>query len=391
MRIAIIGAGIGGLVVAAAFQRDGHAVTILERRPQPGAIGAGISLFGNSFAAFDSMGLGEIIEPLTTSASAQFRAGQRTPDGRWLVTLPRKAVSSMRILHRIDLHAALAASLEPGILHAGCDAILAEDGSPTISVASTVDGDAADPVAGSTATFDLVVGADGIQSSTRAAMGLDTGVRYAGYTAWRGVTDKPVDVHGEAGETWGNGRRFGIAPLPDGRVYWFATDSMREGEAFEDEREAVLSRFGSWHDPVRALVEATQARAVNRHDIYDLAEPLSSYVRGRIVLLGDAAHAMTPDLGQGAGQAIEDAATLSALLKGQRTQADIDSALQRYDQLRRRRSQKIASRSRRMGIIAHERSPMRMKVRDGILKATPNFIAGAAALRMQNWQPPRLR
>lgn len=393
MRIAIIGAGIGGLVTAAALQRDGHAVTILEQRPQPGAIGAGISLFDNSFAALESVGLGDIVAPLATGDSAPLRAGQRTPNGRWLVTLPRKATASMRVLHRIDLHTALAGFLEPGILHSGCDASVdtAANVLPAVTVTSTIAGEAADPVAGSTATFDLIVAADGIQSTTRAAMGLDTGLRYSGYTAWRGVTEKPVDVHGEASETWGNGSRFGIAPLPDGRVYWFATDNVPEKSTFDNEKDAVLSRFGSWHDPIRELVEATQARAINRHDIYDLATPLTSFVEGRVVLVGDAAHAMTPDLGQGAGQAIEDAATLTLLLRGQRTDAEIDAALRAYDRVRRPRSQKIARGSRRVGKIAQCDSRFRIKVRNNVLRLTPKFVAGMVASRVQRWKAPRVR
>lgn len=371
MRIGIIGAGIGGLVAAAALQRGGHQVTVLERHGEPGAIGAGISLFGNSIAAMEAVGLGEVLTaPATVEAVPT--TGQRSPSGRWVVLSPPGSVDTLRLLHRADLHEALLAQLGEGTLRPGVSVTVAADGSPTLITSGGAEG------------YDLVIAADGIGSAARRRLGLDTGLRYAGYTAWRGVTASPAEIGEGVGETWGRGKRFGIVPLPDGRVYWFATDTLPAGSSFPDERQAVLDRFASWHHPIGDLVDATAPDAVLRHDIHDLARPLSSFVRGRTVLLGDAAHAMTPDLGQGAGQAIEDAATLTLLLRDH----EVPVALQRYDTLRRRRSQQIARSSRAAGRVAQLSSPLAAVARDLLMGIAPKRLAAAAASRVQRWTPP---
>ncbi|WP_120003587.1 FAD-dependent monooxygenase [Nesterenkonia muleiensis] len=375
MRIAVIGAGIGGLTAAVGLQADGHEITVFEQRPEPSPDGAGLTLFGNAFEALDLLGLGDTVRAVSSGAIASMRPGQRHPSGSWLITVPQRAIASMRSAHRVDLHRALTEHLRAGALHTGQTALVAADGSPSVTVGDR------------TEDFDLVVSADGIRSRNRVALGLDTGLRYAGYTAWRGVTSRPVDIQGEAGETWGRGQLFGIVPLPDGRVYWFGTLSTSAGAAFSDEHEAVQRQFAGWHDPIRECISATRPEAVMRHDVYDLAKPLTSFTRGRTVLLGDAAHAMTPNLGQGAGQGIEDAATLTLLLRNA-SRSDCDSILARYSGLRRKRTRTVLQRSRMAGRVAQAANPLTVGLRNTALRLTPGSLMGTLSQRIHAWPKP---
>ncbi|MFT4235518.1 MAG: FAD-dependent monooxygenase [Microbacterium sp.] len=377
MRVAVIGAGIGGLTAAAGLGADGHEVVVYERRDEPGAVGAGLTVFGNALGALDAIGLGDTVRQVSSDAITGLRAGQRVPCGDWLMSLPPGAVPSLRSLHRAELHRTLVEALPVGSLRLGQRAVVTEDGEPMPTVA------------GAAERFDLVIAADGLRSDARARLGLDRGVRYAGYTAWRGVTAVGIDVHGEAGETWGRGRIFGIVPLPDDRVYWFATESAAAGQRAEDEpggneHSAVRERFGHWHPPILDCIDATPPGAVLRHDIYDLARLPATFVKGRTVLLGDAAHGMTPNLGQGAGQAIEDAATLTLLLR----HGDLHAALSRYDAQRRKRTKAIWRQSRLMGKVAQASHPLGAGIRDALLRATPAPFIGQTMQRIQRWTAP---
>ena len=382
MKVGIIGAGIGGLATAVGLQGAGVPVTVFERRDGAGDAGSGISLFGNGLAALDALGLGpaarEIgavpggIGPTTTT-------GQRRPDGRWLTRLPRSVQQTVAVVHRADLQQVLLDALAPGTVYTG---------RPVRSV--SVDGRTVD-LANGPETFDVVVAADGIGSRVRRDWPGDPGIRYAGYRAWRGVSAQPVDVTAGIGETVGRGLRFGIAPLADGRVYWFAVISQPVDQPALDGPGPVLAAFGGWHRPIRDIVEATPPEAIRSLPIEELAGRLPTYRRGRCVLLGDAAHAMTPNLGQGGNQALEDAATLVALLTDPATNGldgQIDAAVAEYDRRRRPRTQRIARQAALLGRVLQASGPLTAQARDGALRLTPPAVAARGALAVQRWRPP---
>ncbi len=379
MRVAVVGAGIGGLVTASGLQADGHEVTVYEQRAEPGAVGAGLTLFGNALGALDAIGLGDCVRQISSDAIGRLRSGQRRPSGQWLVSLPSSMPVTVRSLHRSDLHRALLELLAKNTLRLGVTATVSPDGVPGIEV----DGDME--------TFDLVVAADGLRSDARRLWDLDRGVRYAGFTAWRGVTASRGHLADEAGETWGLGARFGIVPLPDERVYWFATLSTPAGVTFDDDRGILRETFGSWHRPIPEIIEATPNDDILQHDIHDLAELPPSFVTRRGVLLGDAAHAMTPDLGQGAGQAIEDAATLILLLRqvhDNSSALDLDAALSRYDQLRRTRTRTLWRRSRLAGQLGQISNPLHAHLRNAALTAMPAALMAHSMKNVQRWASP---
>jgi len=184
-----------------------------------------------------------------------------------------------------------------------------------------------------------------------------------------------------------------MAPLPDGRVYWFGVASLPPRAPLADEYAEVRRRFGGWHEPIGEILEATPAEAVFRRDIEELASPLGSFVHGRQVLVGDAAHAMTPDLGQGANQALEDAVTLALLVAESAVANDpktgeLARLLNRYDRARRPRTQSIARRARgvgRMGQLAH---PVAAAIRDAALPLVPSRVWRSGLEQVQSWAPP---
>lgn len=348
MRTAVVvGAGIGGVAAAVALQQVGWRVILLERASTIGEVGAGLSIWPSAVAELDRLGVRGLAQD---AAPAIF--GMRLADGRWVFQATSLGVKSPVMIHRAQLHDRITDQFGPNITIRTAFTVTGVDPDAT---GATVRGD------GEELRADLVVAADGISSTVRGVLHpRHKGPVYAGYTSYRGLAD--VETGYVGGETWGRGRRFGFARLIDGRVYWYATGSQPAHR--RDELSDVRATFGDWHSPIPDILAATAH--LLQHDVYDLALPLPPFAAGHVALLGDAAHAMTPNLGRGACSAIEDAGALARHLD---SASSVTAALAAYDAERRPATTRLVRTSRRVGQLGQVRGPVAGALRDAALAA----------------------
>ncbi|MBV9329667.1 MAG: FAD-dependent monooxygenase [Chloroflexi bacterium] len=374
MKVLIVGAGIGGLCTAIALRRWGIDCLVLEREPELRPVGAGLCLWHNAMQAMLSLGLAEQLHPL----AAQFdHQENRTWDGHVLesqsfVALAQEVGAQAITLQRSDLQRVLLANLEPATLRLGARVVSYSATNERIEVQLSD---------GGSETGDCLVGADGIHSAIRAQLsGLEEPVRYAGYTCCRGLVAYRPEwfAKGWFVQGIGEGARFGVTHSGNDQVYWWTTFNAPQDSAdAEGGRKAeLLRRYAGWAPPIVDILAATRESAILRNDIVD-REPTDDWGEGPVTLLGDAAHPMTPNMAQGACQAIEDAVVLANRL------AEVDvggvaSALRRYEQARQERTATIVRQSwligaRGQGLLDPETALRAFKLadRDSLLRYVP--------------------
>ncbi len=379
MRAVIVGGGIGGLSAAIALRRAGVQATVFEQAAQLGEIGAGISLWPNAMKALGKLGLADAVQ--SVGRPLRPKGQLRSWRGEVFYEVPSAGLEERFggptvAVHRADLQRTLLSALDESAVRLGAGFTGFEQDRGGV-VARFADG-REEPC-------ELLIGADGLRSTARARLLGDGPPLFAGYVAWRGVAYMEGDpTPGVAGsESWGRGERFGLVKLGRGRVYWYATKNAPEGEkdagrgARAGRKEELLARFGGWHEPVPTLIRATEESNIHLDGVY-YREPSARWGEGRVTLLGDAAHPMTPDLGQGACQAIEDAVVLAKCVE---EEPDAEAALGLYEARRMDRTARVVRQARRLGRIGQLENPLARLLRDTALRAIPQRVQLEMQLR----------
>ena len=368
LQVAIVGGGIGGLFAAKALLARGLDVSVYEQAPALGEIGAGVFLTPNSVRQLERMGLGPEVQRFGArvgAASHYFRHDgtpiapvQVTDSSGWNATFG---------MHRADLVEMLANSLPAGTVHTGhrCSGFAQDGRAARLSFAN-----------GNSAQADLVIGADGIHSELRAHVFPPSPPVFSGSVAYRGLVPLERVPHWptERWQMWlGPGRHFLAFPVRAGTMinhvgFLPADEEMKESWSAPGDPETLRREFAGWDPRIELLLK--QVQVTFRWALYD-REPLPTWTKGRLSLLGDAAHPMLPHLGQGANQSIEDGMALATIL-ARADRATAPAALIAYERLRRERVAEVQRGARASG-LRYDSAHSDLGVRDAEIVAHAEF------------------
>ena len=306
----IIGAGIGGLTTALVFEKLNINYKLYEKSKGPNALGAGIWLAPNALQVLEFTGVLDKVFKVGNVVNRITLANQNLEPLSDVSQLPAKEKYGFSTLaiHRAKLQLALIEAIPKEKIHwnKAFKSYKLENNAVSIIFQD-----------GTTTQSQYLIGADGIDSKVRSQLFPESQIRYSGQTCWRGVMKSalPLEYKDRGIEMWGKGIRFGLSQLSEAETSWFA---VKKSEAFQKDddfilKEKLLTYFKDFHPLVCQLISNTETKNILRNDITDL-KPMKHWQKDNICLIGDAAHATTPNMGQGGAQAIEDGYYLGRLI-----------------------------------------------------------------------------
>lgn len=363
---AIVGAGVAGLSMAIGLESIRRNFAVFEQTKVIKGIGAGFGLAANAMQALDLLGLKDDVEKIGFYTCSYHILDQ---EGNILLApdterLTKKYNQSNFTIHRADLHHYLLSKIDSNRIFLGKKATHLEQREDSIKVYFDDD---------SSYTCKYLIIADGVKSPLRQQILPKSKPRYSGYTCWRAIIDNSHILLDKGTETWGTQGRFGMTPLVGNRVYWYAcVNSSENNTLFKSYTvEDLAQHFKTYHQPIFTVLNHTRNEDLIWNDIIDI-KPLKTLVYHNILLIGDAGHATTPNMGQGACQALEDVAVLIDELKNKK---DTIAAFQAFDQRRIARTTYITTTSKFIGEVSQWENPLKISLRNNMLKILPDCIS----------------
>ncbi|MEM6478309.1 MAG: FAD-dependent urate hydroxylase HpxO [Pseudomonadota bacterium] len=353
MKVIIIGSGIGGLAAGLALKRHGHEPVIYERVTEIRPVGAALSVWSNGIKCLNYLGLGAQVKALGGQMDAMsYREGASGEIMTAFSLLPLMERVGQRPypVARAELQEMLSDEFGRDDIHLGKE---------LTQVSETEGGVRAVFSDGSSAEGDFLIGADGARSTVRDYVrATPTERSYSGYVNWNGLVSADESIAPlDAWTTYvAQGKRASVMPVGGGRFYFFFDVPIKAG--LPNDRAAykrdLRAHFEGWAAPVQTLIDAIDAEKTNRVEIHDV-DPFDEWSRGRVVILGDAAHNTSPDLGQGACMAMEDAVVLAQCFAAHDGPPDMIG--KRFAQLRAPRCADLVLKARARGAVTHGADP----------------------------------
>lgn len=351
LKAIIVGAGMAGLAAGIAMRQAGYEVEIYEKTSKLRPAGAGISLWSNGIKILNKLGLGKEVAAIGGQMNRMEYLSHKgeSLNNINLLSFIEQVGQRPYPVSRTDLQQMMLEAFGEADVRMGMRCVeVKQDAESATAIFED----------GSTATGDVVIGADGIHSVVRTYLGGGKiEPRYAGYVNWNGLVDASPDL--APSDAWviyvGEGKRASMMPVGDNRFYYFMGCPKPQGTLKpEDIRAELKETFAGWVQPVQNLIEKLDPEQTNRLEITDI-DPLPQLVKGRIALVGDSAHATTPTLGQGGCQAMEDAEVLCRYLVT--TNISVEDALKRYQAERKERVANLVLKARKRTDTIYNKEP----------------------------------